>query len=77
MKGGSLGETLDGFVPDFVSPEDLTFGGFQYQVGKNIKFFNNLRKYNIDHHVSASRRPNEKPAEGAIIEIKHCFYQLT
>ena len=62
MKGESLGETLDDFVHDFGAPEYLTLDGFQSQVGKNIKFFKNLRKYNIDHHVSAPRHPNEKPA---------------
>ena len=75
-KGGSLDETLDDFVHDFGAPEHLTFGGFQYQVGNNTKFFSNLLKYNIDHRVSAPRRPNENPAEGTIREIKRRFYRV-
>ena len=75
-KGGSLGEIVDDYVHDFGAPEHLTFGGFQYQVGKNTKFFRNLLKYNIDHRVSAPRRPNENPAEGTIREIKRRFYQV-
>ena len=65
-KGGSLGDTLDDFVRDFGAPEHLIFDGFHYQVGKNTKFFNNLCKYYVGHHVSAPRRPNENPVEGAI-----------
>ena len=76
MKRGSLGETLDDFVDDFGASEHLTFDGFQSQVENNTKFFKNLCKYNVDHHVSAPRRPNENPAEGAIREIKYRFYQL-
>ena len=76
MKGESLGETLDDFVHDFGALEHLTFDGFQYQVGKNTKFFKNIWKYNIDHHVSAPRHPNENPAEGAITELKRRFYRV-
>ena len=75
-KGDSLGEALDDFVHDFGAPEHLTFDGHQSQVGRNTKFFKNLRKYNIDYHVSAPRRPNENPAEGAIREIKRRFYRV-
>ena len=73
-KGGSLGETLDDFVHDFGAPEHLTFNVFQSQVGKNANFFKNIRKYNIDHHVFSPLRPNEKPAEDAIREIKCLLY---
>ena len=41
-KGDSLCETLDDFVHDFGALEHLTFDGFQYQVGKNTKFFKNI-----------------------------------
>ena len=76
MKGESLGETLDDFVHDFGATEHLTFNGFQYQSGKNTKFFKNIRNYNVYHHVSAPQHPNEKPVEGAIIETKRCFYRV-
>ena len=61
-KGDSLGETLDDFLHDFGAPGNLNFDGFQSQAGKNTKFFNNHRKYNIYHRLSAPRRPNENPA---------------
>ena len=62
----SLGKTIYDFVHDFGFPENLTFAGFQSQVGQNTKFNKNLRKYRINHHISAPRRPNENPDEGAI-----------
>ena len=76
VKGYSLGEALDDYVHEFGSLEHLTFDGFQYQVSKNTKFFKNLHKYNIDHHVYVPRSPNQNPAEGTIREIKRCFYQV-
>ena len=57
-KGQSLSETLDDFVHYFGAPEHLTFDGFSSQVGKGTKFNKALRKYRIDYHVSAPRRPN-------------------
>ena len=75
-KGDSLDENLDDFVHEFGAHEHLTFDGFQSQVDNNTKFFKDLRKYNIDHHVSAPQRPIENPAEGAIREIKRHFYRV-
>ena len=61
-RGDSLGETIEHSVHDFGAPEHITFDGFQSQVGNINKFFRNLCKNNIDHHVSAPRHLNEKPA---------------
>ena len=66
-KGDSLGETIDDLVHNFGVPGHLTFDGFQSQVGRNTKFNNNMRRYGIDHYVSAPRQPNKNPAEGTII----------
>ena len=65
-KGGSIGETLDEFVREFGVPEHLTFDVFQSQVVQNTKFKKNLRRYRIDHHISAPLRTNENSSEGAI-----------
>ena len=75
-KGYRLGKTLDNFVHGFGAPEHLTFDRDKSQAGKNTKFFNNLCKYNTNHHVSAPRHPNENPVEGAIREINRRFYQV-
>ena len=58
-KGGSLGNTLDDFVQNFGAPEHLTFDDFHSQVGNNTKFFNNLRKYTIGHHIYERCRPKK------------------
>ena len=63
-KGESLGETLDDFVHNYGAPEHLTFDGHLSQVGFRTRFFNNFRKYKMDHHISAPQGPNENPAEG-------------
>ena len=76
MKGGSLGETLDGFVHNFGAPEHITFDCFQSQAGNNTKFFKIIGKCNIDHPISVPRCLNENPTEGAIREIKHILYQV-
>ena len=76
-KRESLWETLDNFFHEFGVPEHLTFDGFKSQVGQNTKFNKNLRRYRIDHHISAPRWPNKNPAEGAIREIKRYFYITT
>ena len=56
MRGDSLCEYLDKFMHDFGAPEHLTVDGFSSQVGKNIIFFKNLRKYSIKYNGSASWR---------------------
>ena len=75
-KGDSLGGTLDDFIFDLSVPGNLTFNDFQSQVGNNTKLSKNFRKYNVDHHVSAPLRSNEKLVEGAIREIGRRFYQV-
>ena len=51
----------------FCAPDHLTFDGFQSEVVNNTNLFKNLRKNNINRHVSALRHPNKNPREGAII----------
>ena len=75
-KGDGLGETIDYFVHDVGTPEHLTSDSFQSQICNNIKFFKNLCKYDVDHHVSAPPRPNKNPVEGSIREINCCLYQV-
>ena len=36
----------------------------------------NIRKYEIDWHVSQPRTPKENPAEGSIREVKRRYYQM-
>ena len=46
---------LDAKGESFGAPAHLTFDGHQSQVGKNTNFSKGLRRYKIDHHVSAPR----------------------
>ena len=76
IKGDSIGETLRSFSHDFGIPEHLTFDGAMAQVGKDTKFMKTIREYDIKHHISAPRRPNENPAEGQIRELKRRWYRI-
>ena len=75
-KGDSLGKSIDDFLHDFGDSEHLTFDGFNSKVGKNTRFYTNLCKYSVNHHVSVPRCQNENPSEGATREIKHRFYRI-
>ena len=71
-----IGYSLSTFVNEFGAPNHLTYDGAAVQVGRNTLFQQNVRKYEIKTHVSAPRRPNENPAEGAIREIKRKWYRM-
>ena len=75
-KGDSLGELIEDFLHEFGAPEHLTFNEFGSQFSKSTRFYKNMRKYSIKHHVSAPRRPNKNPDEGVIREIKRRFYKI-
>jgi Reverse transcriptase (RNA-dependent DNA polymerase) len=64
------GEGLRQFVQDFGRPERLTFDGSREQCGKKTEFMKNVRKYDIDYHITEPDRPNHNFAEGVIREIR-------
>ena len=74
--GESVGGSLRDFVSDYGRPDHLTYDGAAVQTGKGTDFHKTARKHEIRYHVSAPRRPNENPAEGAIREIKRRWYRL-
>jgi hypothetical protein len=74
--GEQVGYSLANFIHEYGAPEHLTFDGAAVQVGSSTLFKDNLRQDEIKHHVSAPRRPNENPAEGAIREINKRWYQI-
>ena len=75
VDGNNVGDTLRQFVNDFGAPEHLTFDGAAVQTGPKTKFIQAIRRYEIKHHVSGPRRPNENPAEQAIHEVKKGWYR--
>ena len=66
----NVGQSLTRFISDYGIPEHLTYDGAAVQTGSRTLFQDTIRKYWIKPHVSAPRRPNENPVEGAICEIK-------
>ena len=74
--GEQVGQSLKDFIHDYGAPEHITFDGAMVQVGRNTPFVHTLRKYEIKHHVSSPRRPNENPAESAIRETKKRWYRI-
>ena len=71
-----VGRSLNDFIFDYGAPSHLTYDGAAVQVGAKTAFQDTIRRANIDYHVSAPRRPNENPAEGAIRDIKMRWYRL-
>jgi len=75
-KGDDIGYSLTDFMHEYGSPQHLTFDGAQAQKGPNTLFMKNIRRAEIQYHISAPRKPNENPAEGGIREIKKRMYRI-
>jgi hypothetical protein len=76
INGDHVGDTLTQFISDYGAPEHLTFDGASVQTGPKTRFMDAIRKYEIKHHVSGPRRPNENPAEQSIHEVKKRWYRI-
>ena len=74
--GDSLGYLYRDFSHDFGIPEHLTFDGYSAQVGRNTLFIKTVRQYDTQYNISSTRRPNEKPAEVFIRELKKRWYLI-
>ena len=72
----NIGHSLGAFISGFGVPEHLTFYGAAVQVGSKSIFQNHVRKHEIQNQRSAPRRPNKKPYEGSIREVKSKWYQM-
>ncbi len=72
------GQALRQFIRDFGVPEQLTSDGASEQTGPKTEFMQNVRKYEIEHHVSEPHRPQQNRAESVIREVKRrWFRQMT
>ena len=76
QKNEQLGYSLNDFMSAYRAPENMKYDGAAVQVGRHTNFQKSIWKYEIKTHVSAPRRPNENPVEGAIIEIKKRWYRI-
>jgi hypothetical protein len=68
-------EPLDRFVRDYGAMDFLISDGANEQVGKHSKFQEKVKRYNIQHKTSETKRPNQNPAEGVIREIRKKWYR--
>ena len=70
------GDMLDKFVRRYGAPKLLKFDGSKEQCGKNTKFQQIIRKYEIPYHIVEHERPNQNPAESVIRELKKKWYRI-
>ena len=69
------GDALKVFCREFGVPYNLTFDGSKEQTGKNTTFMKEVRKHDINYHVSEAERHNENPVEGVIREIRRKWFR--
>ena len=55
------GYMLNKFVRTCVAPKQLIFDGSKEQCGKDSKFQQIIRKYEISYHITEPERPNQNP----------------
>ena len=70
------GDALRFFCQEFGVPERLTFDGSKEQTKKGTEFIKQIRKHNIDYHISEPGMHNENPVEGCIRELHRKWYVL-
>ena len=70
------GDMLDDFVREYGAPKLLKFDGSKEQCGKNSKFQQIIRKYEIPYKIVEHERPNQNPAESVIRELKRKWYRI-
>jgi acid phosphatase class B len=72
---GKAGEALRTFCWEYVVPDKLRFDGSKEQTGKNTEF-QQIRKNNIQQHVSEPDMHNQSPADGEVREIRKKWYRV-
>ena len=75
-KKSEAGEALKTFCKEFGVPEKLTFDGSKEQTKKGTVFMKQIRKHQIDYHISEPERHNENPAEGVIRKVRRKWYRV-
>jgi hypothetical protein len=57
-------------------PKKLRFDGSKEQTGKNTEFQRQIRKHNIQQHVSEPNLHNQSPAERVVREVRRKLYRV-
>ena len=61
---------LDKFVRTYKAPKQYIFDGSKEQCGKDSKFQQIIRKYEISYHITEPEHPNQNSTEDVIRELK-------
>ena len=69
------GEALKVFCREFGVPYNLTFDGSKEQCGKGTTFMKEVRKHDINYHISEPNMHNQNPVEGVIREIRKKWFR--
>ena len=70
------GNALRLFCQEIGVPEKLTFDGSKEQTGKNTEFMKQVRRHDIDYHISEADLHNQNPVEGVIRELRRKWYRV-
>lgn len=70
------GDALRLFCQEFGVPEHLTFDGSKEQTKKGTQFMKQIRRHDIDYHISEPGMHNENPVEGCIRELRRKWYRI-
>jgi hypothetical protein len=70
------GDSLKVFCKEFGVPEVLRHDGAKEMTGKRTEFRNQVRKHNIQTHVSEPEMHNQSPAEGVVREARKKWYRV-
>ena len=73
---GEAGDALKKFCLEFGVPESLTFDGSKEQCCKGTEFMSQIRKHDIDFHISEKGYHNQNPVEGVIQELRRKWYRV-
>jgi len=73
---GKAGDALRLFCQEFGVPERLTFDGSREQTGKGTQFMKQIRRHDIDYHVTEPDQHNQNPVEGVIRELRRKWYRI-
>ena len=73
---GKAGDALRLFCQEFGVPEKLVMDGSREQTGKKTEFMKQVRKHNINYHITEPNSPNQNPCEGNIGELRRKWFRL-
>ena len=60
---------------DYGELDVMQYDGAPEQVGPHTKFQANMRKYNIKVHTTETKRSNQNPVKGVILELRKKWYR--